>query len=147
MVIEIKGEPKPKQSARFRVQKSNKTGKDFVMSYQSKEVKQSENNIRSQVISQLPLDWQPLKGKVVIKKLHYVFAPLKSMNKRDLSLIAGGGTIFKDTKPDLTDNLNKGLFDALEGILYINDSQICSLDNVKKYYGFTPKTIIEIEEL
>lgn len=32
-------------------------------------------------------------------------------------------------------------------IIYINDSQICEINNVKKYYGFVPRIEIEIEEI
>ena len=42
---------------------------------------------------------------------------------------------------------NKGVFDALQGIIYANDSQIISLDNVKKIYGLRPRVEIELEIL
>ena len=64
----------------------------------------------------------------------------------DLSIEAGE-IVYKATKPDLTDNLNKGVFDALQGIIYANDSQIISMDNVKKIYGLLPRVEIELEIL
>ena len=48
-------------------------------------------------------------------------------------------------KPD-TDNLVKSMLDALEGTIYKNDSQICSI-SAKKVYGNNPRTIYIIEEL
>lgn len=145
MYFLIKGEPKPKQSARFRIAKSG--DKSFIMSYQKKAVKQAESDIISQILGQLPAGFEPLKGKLAIKKLHYVFAPIKSLKKADLELINSGGAVYKSTKPDLTDNLSKGLFDALEGIVYLNDSQICSIDNVRKFYGNVPRIELVIEEM
>ena len=52
---------------------------------------------------------------------------------------------YKTTKPDITDNLAKMLFDCLEGIVYINDSQICEMYDVKKIYGFQPGIYLTIE--
>ena len=48
MYFLIKGEPKPKQSARFRIAKSG--DKSFIMSYQKKAVKQAESDIISQIL-------------------------------------------------------------------------------------------------
>ncbi len=142
----IPGIPKPKQSARFAY-RPTKDGKGFIHKYQKKEVVDNENNIKSIVILQLPEGFQPFSGPIKINKLHYIFPPLKSFKKSEISFIQTGGLIYKSTKPDLTDNLQKGLFDALEGIIFYNDSQVCWMDNVKKYYGLKPMIILEIEEI
>lgn len=42
------------------------------------------------------------------------------------------------------DNYNKGLLDALEGIIYHNDSQIIFLSITKKYSKNNPRTVIKI---
>ena len=52
---------------------------------------------------------------------------------------------YKVTKPDLHDNLNKALFDALEGVLWERDQNVVAMDNVRKYYGKEDAIIIEIE--
>lgn len=52
---------------------------------------------------------------------------------------------FKHTKPDLHDNLNKALFDALEGIVWERDQNVVAMDDVKKYYGTTDQIIIHIK--
>ena len=133
----IPGEPKPKQSARFR-QITTKSGKSFMHSYQKKEVIQAENNVRLSVIDQLPDDFKPHDGPISVEKLLYFFTPIKSMPKKHANLIENGFTIPKITKPDLTDNLSKGVFDALESIVFNNDSQIFSVNNAYKLYGSTP---------
>lgn len=141
MIFEILGEPKPKQSARFC-----KVGK-FMRSYQTADVKRTEGDIRLQIISQLPKGFEPTAKPIKITKLHYIFSIPKGFTKSKLKAIQMGEIFYKSTKPDLTDNLAKGLFDAMQGIVFINDSQICSMDNVKKYYGITPKIVIEMEEI
>lgn len=49
-------------------------------------------------------------------------------------------------KPDI-DNLIKGLFDAANGIAWIDDNRVAELGNVKKVYSYTPGIIFEIEEI
>lgn len=139
----IPGIPKPKQSARFRIAKFG-TGKQFIQSYQPKEIVEEERSIRLVIKEQLPKDFVILKGEVVVTKLHYVFPPLSNFSQRLRNEISAGKIIYKTTKPDLTDNLNKGLFDAMQGIIFLNDSQICELNNVKKFYGYDPRTEIEL---
>lgn len=141
----IPGIPQPKQSARFRIITPT-SGKSFVGSYQSKKVKDTEKTIRSIVIDQLPQGFTLFDKGIIITKLHYSFPPLKSFSKKILARIDAGELIDKTTKPDLTDNLNKGVFDALQGLLYANDSQICGLNNCKKFYSKTPGIYLTIEE-
>ena len=54
-------------------------------------------------------------------------------------------TVEKITKPDLTDNLMKGLIDALTGICWEDDSQITRVHS-HKYYSMTPQIILIIKE-
>ena len=142
----IPGIPKPKQSFRARVMKS-KSGKSFVHTYQTKEVVQQEKNIQIIVKEQLPKEFKIMENGIAVTKLWYIFLPITSMKKAYKEIINNGGYLIKTTKPDLTDNLNKGLFDALQGVLYLNDSQICSMDNVRKVYGKEPGIILELEEI
>jgi len=58
-----------------------------------------------------------------------------------------GCRVFKVTKPDLSDNLNKMVFDAMNNLVFKDDSQIVLMENVRKFYGLTPKIIIYLEEL
>ena len=55
--------------------------------------------------------------------------------------------VWKITNPDIQDNLNKMVFDAMEKIVYTDDSRVVWLQDFKKYYGLTPQIIIELEEL
>lgn len=141
--LKILGTPQPKQSARFRVQKfGNKT---FVKSYQKEEVVNQERNFAFDAKSQLPENFQLFSGPVKLRAL-FVFPPLKSFSKSKLNILASGGIIYKDTKPDLQDNLCKGVCDALEGIVFNNDSQIVEVSS-RKIYGTVPCVELIFEEL
>jgi Holliday junction resolvase RusA-like endonuclease len=143
MKFTILGTPQPKQSARFKsVKMGNKT---FMKSYQKEEVVQNERNIAFDVKSQLPLGFIPYDRPVGIK-VKFVFPPLSSWSKKKMAELMAGNKIYKETKPDLTDNLMKGLCDAMNGIVFIDDSRICKVES-EKIYGIVPKTEIEFYEL
>lgn len=136
----ILGEPKPKQSFRFSVIGGH------VRKYQKAEVKQNEYNIQNAVLRQLPEGFMPIGSAIKITKLHYIFTPVKSLKAVDRKRISNGfSDVPKATKPDLTDNLAKGLMDSLQGIVFLNDSQIVAMDNVRKFYGLQPRIELELE--
>lgn len=139
----ILGIPQPKQSARFRVAKFG--GKSAVVSYQSKKVKDAERNIAYDIKSQLPDGFVPIDGPVHAE-VTFFFPPLKGWSKKKVQEMEDGAVIYKDTKPDLTDNLMKGLFDAMQGIVFIDDSRVASVVS-KKLYSSTPRTEIVLYEL
>lgn len=141
--LEFLGIPKPKQSARFRVGRS-KSGRYIPISYQSKKVENTELNIAYSAIQQLPKDFKPFDCPVGAE-IEYIFPIPKSWSKKKKKLLETK-RIYKDTRPDLQDNLSKGLFDALEGIVFINDSRI-SLIRAVKYYGEIPKTKVKFWKL
>lgn len=145
MKVIIIGTPQAKQSARFRIIENKKTKKSFVSSYQKKEVVENEKNIANTVKSQIPLGYVPFDVAIGVEIL-YVFPFLASFTKKQKEFIEAGGTIYKDTKPDLTDNLNKGLFDACEGILYTNDSRVSKIESMK-IYGTQPRIELRIYKL
>jgi Holliday junction resolvase RusA-like endonuclease len=146
LTINIPGIPQPKQSIRARII-NTKAGKSFIHTYQKKEVVENERSIKMIIMEQLPNGFMPIQGGIRVKKLHYIFPPVSSLKKAEINHINAGGFIPKTTKPDLTDNLNKGLFDAMQGIVFINDSQICSMNNLEKSYGQTPGIKLELETL
>lgn len=147
----IPGEPVPKQSARFRVVKFwNKTKRDYVYtvsSYQTKEVKAAESRIKQLVVQQLPHGFELMVGPLAVTKLIYCFPPLLTMKKADKEAIERGYVILKHTKPDASDNLAKLIFDAMEGIVYKNDSQISHMSAVWKVYSNKPGIYLIIEDI
>jgi Holliday junction resolvase RusA-like endonuclease len=126
--LTIKGIPRPKQSFRF-----TKKG----IKFQPAEVKEEEMNFKQAVVNQLPAEFVPY-SEPVMAFVEYIFPPLKGFTKKKLAQMEES-ILFKHTKPDVTDNLNKGTFDAMNGIVYIDDSLVVSLFSVK-YYGHIPMT-------
>ncbi|MCK4761950.1 MAG: RusA family crossover junction endodeoxyribonuclease [Candidatus Aminicenantes bacterium] len=146
MKFHIIGIPFSKQSMRHRM--VNVPGKKtYIQNYKPSAVRDNEDSVRYQVLAQLPRGFTPWRGPVIIDELTYIFPLLKSFSKKKLKSIEAGDTHFKHTKPDLTDNLNKGVFDALEGVLFLNDSQICEIMNARKIYGLKPGIVLEIREM
>lgn len=139
------GIPSSKQSARFTVGKNGKM-KGKVVSYQKTSVKNKETELALIAKSQLPQGFKILDEPIGVSIL-YVFPILSSFTKKEKEFIENGGIIYKDTKPDLTDNLNKGLFDALQGIVYTNDSRIVKIIDSSKIYGKNPRTELTIFKL
>ena len=144
MKIVVEGIPMAKQSARFRIAK-NKTGKDFIMSYQKKELKDNETNSRFDIKHQLPKDFVPYANIPLQLELTFVYQPLKSWTKAKMKQLENGEVIYKTTKPD-NDNLQKNIADILNGLVYTDDALV-SISVVKKIYGFTPRTEIVIKTL
>lgn len=142
--LKILGTPQPKQSARFAIRKG-RNGANFLQKYQTKEIVQNEKNIAFDVKSQLPKGFIPFSGAIKVKAL-FVFPPLKSFPKAKLNALSAGTTIYKTTKPDLTDNLMKGTMDAMNGIVFTDDSVIAEVES-KKIYGLVPRIELEFEIL
>lgn len=150
----IEGQPNTKQSVRIMPQ----TEKDGSAKYSftadgKKKVKmakfQEKDQMNKEVYAkwcikgQLPFGFELWTGPIAVTKLHYIFYPpkkhLEAVERKELVLVV--------TRPDMTDNLNKLVFDAMKKIVYLDDSQVCVMDNVMKYYGLQPRTIIELRKI
>lgn len=141
--IEILGIPSSKQSARFRIQ--NVAGKMSVRSYQKQNVVDKEKSIAMIVQSQLPKNFIPFDCPLSVE-VTYVFPPPKSLLKNERDAVNKGMLVYKSTKPDLTDNLNKMMADSLDGIVYVNDSRIAKF-SAMKVYGLNPRTELLIKPI
>lgn len=111
--LHFKIKPLPKQSARITSRGS----------YQSDVVKKYEQNLLIEALSQRPRGFVKMAGPIYAK-VRYVFERPSSVPESE---------IYKTSPPDVTDNLNKPLFDALEGNFYYNDSQIAKVVASKVY--------------
>lgn len=125
--------PIPHQSVRV-----TRTGR----TYQPKRILDYKSQIQEAVREQLPDGFSviPADTPIHITQLHYVFEYPKSMPKKKRTEM-----VHKVTKPDLHDNLNKALFDALEGIVWERDQNVVAMDNVRKYYATNDQIIIQIQ--
>lgn len=68
----------------------------------------------------------------------------KSWSKGERQAAERGG-LLPTGKPDL-DNIVKLIFDALNGMVWRDDSQICQ-ESAAKSYGTTPMTVVRVEAL
>lgn len=138
MKIQILGIPLAKQSARFA-----KRGR-FMQSYQPKEITNWVAQARLQILNQLPEGWIPIDGKVIIKKLEFIFPPLKCWSKKKLRSLQEGEMIYKEPKPDI-DNLQKLTYDSCNGILWRDDAQVVEIRLLRKIFGEVPRIELELD--
>lgn len=161
ITFRILGEPKAQQSFRVRGF-MGPNGKPFAQKYQAKDAKENQGNIRAQIAQQLPAGWVPIQGPVWIRRALFIFAATKDIEKIARKNIRNSFNdppffyeprtsmecqdipILKITKPDLGDNLMKGLLDAMSGVVYQDDKQVCFIQNSIKAYGPIPMTLIEL---
>ena len=86
-------------------------------------------------------DWQVTRGPVSMT-LYVTLEPPQSWSKKKRQEAMGRYII---TKPDL-DNYEKAVCDGMEGIVFLNDSQVADC-RTRKVYGPEAKTVVIIEEL
>jgi len=118
----------------------------YINRYQPAIITKTEEDIRRQVLQIMQKNNIPkMTGKIAIESLAFVYAPLKSMSKKQLNFIESGGYILKATAPDLMDNLPKLLFDSMEKALFDNDSKICLAGKITKVFGNKPGVFIKLK--
>lgn len=124
--------PQPKQSAKFY----NRGGK--ICSFQPKEKIEYKNFLRLQAIAANEKEHFYTEKPIIVKSLVFSFPWLSTTRKKDKER----GFAPKATKPDI-DNLMKALWDSIEGVFFLNDSQIYKIVNMEKIYS--EKGYIELE--
>ncbi len=133
----------PKQSVRaYCTKKVDKaSGRHILAHFQPKELDERKDDYIRQLRAQLPKDFQPFMTEVFVTKFHCIYPPLKGFSKKKMDAIRNGEIFYKNTQPDLIDNLKKLVFDCLgknkEGVPLVlgNDGIIVGEDNTRKYYG------------
>lgn len=136
ITIRIPGEPKAVQSFKFTF-----SGRK----YQPKGTVEWKTYIKIVAMQQLPEGWTPFNAYCGID-VSFVFPVLKSAKKHEVLHLANGGFIYKKTKPDLTDNLMKGVIDALKETVWTDDSIICTVSS-RKVMGQSPRIVIRAFEI
>lgn len=123
--------PKAKQS--FRIGKH---------SYQSKAVTDYQRAIRAMALAQTSQDMRPLSGELYVS-IEFVWKHPKSWGKKRIAELRER-SIYKSSRPDI-DNLCKGVFDALNGVIWNDDSQIVAIHAWKRY-GYNDAIIMRVWE-
>lgn len=136
--ITLFGIPMAKQSVR-----STNTGHHF----QPKKTVDRKKDYIKQILEQLPEGFKPFEKEVHITKFHCVYPPLKYFHKIKgrMEAIRNGEIIYKNTQPDLIDNLKKLAFDSMAKIVLANDGLIVTENDTAKYYGIGGCIIIEMK--
>jgi Holliday junction resolvase RusA-like endonuclease len=115
--------------------------------YQPAKVTEWKNWIRLQAQQQLSqiAEFKPFVGAVGVE-VDFIFSLPKSASKREKQLLNYSGvTLWKAKRPDLGDNLFKGMADALTEIVWFDDSQIVEIHS-RKFYGASPMIKITVSE-
>lgn len=129
-VIEIPGKPIAKKRPRF-VRRGN-----FVGTYNAQETEEGR------FLWEVKQRWQgePLGGPLRLMLEFIMPIPSSLPKKKIAAMEEGADWHFK--KPDL-DNLVKFVKDCLNGVVWIDDSQVCDLHSEKRY-GARPLTRISV---
>lgn len=85
-------------------------------------------------------------GPLRVEIVYYFDLPARF--PKDVRQAAENGVpVRKTTRPDVTDNLNKGLVDALTGVLWPDDSIISDCIASKRYTTSGAHTTVEVREI
>lgn len=87
----------------------------------------------------------PFKNSMPSLKTMYAWD--KAKQEKEGVAISGTGAIFKTTRPDVTDNLNKLLLDTLTKLGTLKDDSIVVSFTASKFYAEKPVIFIEIHEI
>lgn len=126
------GKQRPKATSRGR----------YTKVYTPKETISYENLVIAMFRQTYP-NAKPLEGEVrgFIRAFYPI--PLSTSKKRKQAMLEG--VIRPQIKPDL-DNIEKIIYDALNGIAYTDDSHITAM-TISKYYSNYPRVEVIIKEV
>jgi Holliday junction resolvase RusA-like endonuclease len=114
----------------------------FAHAYTPKETRNWEAFVKMLAVEQM--NGLPPFDEPVMLLIEIMIEPPRSLSQKKTSK-ALLGEILPVTKPDLT-NVSKGIEDAMNGIVYRDDSLICDL-RVTKRYGSQAKTLVEVSPI
>lgn len=135
MILTLEYNIRPLAHQSFRIGRNG-------IKYKPKKVKDYQNIIQILTVEQLSKDFNiiPSGSTIFVNYIEYVYAYPKSFSKKKKMEM-----VYKTTKPDLQDNLNKAFFDALEGLIYEQDQNIVVIKRMSKFYGETDKIKVQFE--
>src|SRR4051812_13495744 len=132
----VPGQPQGKGRPRFRVV-APKGKESFVSTYTPAETVKYESKVsmyakaamRSTVPSDLPIE---------VRMEFHMQIPVSWSKKKQAAALAG--TVRATKKPDF-DNVLKGILDACNGVVFVDDAQIVEV-SVRKLYSINPRVIV-----
>jgi len=141
VIVTVHGTPVPKGRARARIAKG-RNGKQFISHYTPKKTAEWEN--RAKMVAKLEMGpRKPITRPVALHLSVYIAPPGGWPEWKKEAAIAGD--IRPTSKPDL-DNVEKAVKDALNGIVYVDDSQVVQTTQAK-HYALAPGIAVKIVPL
>ena len=134
----IPGEPIAKGRPRFYPIRT-KTGRTFSRAVTPERTRSYEVYIRELFAVTYP-GFIPMEGPLSLTVDAYLGIPKSTSRKRREAM--EGGTIVPEKRPD-ADNILKSAGDALQGLAFLNDSQIAEA-TIRKRYSERPRLIIRL---
>ncbi|MDR1364882.1 MAG: RusA family crossover junction endodeoxyribonuclease [Oscillospiraceae bacterium] len=132
----INGEPFGKERPRFNV-------KGFkVFTYTPTKTSNYEKTIRKEFREKVGVNF---KEKIPLGVKITAYYAIPKHTPKDWIRKMNAGLLLPTKKPDL-DNIVKVIFDALNGVCYYDDVQVCKL-NIEKFYSENPRVEVEIEDM
>jgi len=114
----------------------------FITAYTPEKTVNYENLVKM-MAAQAMGDTKPLECAVSACIALRIIPPSSwSLKKRQRAI---DGEMYPTSKPDI-DNVVKAIFDAMNGIVFLDDKQVCNL-NVEKRYCLTACAVVTIREL
>ena len=117
---------------------------NFVRAYTPKQTVTYENIVKAAVMEKMAVERLSMSFGPLRVELHFLMPIPQSWSGKKKAR-AEMGEIAPTTKPD-ADNLAKAVLDAMNKLLFHDDSQIVELLIVKRY-GNSPQTLIKVAPL
>ena len=137
----LPGDPVPKGRPRFRAVTA-RDGRSFVNTYTPAKTRSYERSLQGEAKAAM-LGKKPLEGPLRVTVTASLAVPASwSRKKRDAALT---GVIRPISRPD-ADNFSKSAWDALNSIVWNDDSQIVEAVT-RKVYAESPSLRIEVEQV
>jgi Holliday junction resolvase RusA-like endonuclease len=114
----------------------------FITMYTPEATATYENLVK--VKAQEAMAGKELTDEAVACRIEIVVIPPASWSMKRQTL-ALHGEEHPTTKPDI-DNVVKGIFDAMNNIVWKDDKQVCQL-SVSKHYGITPQVKVIVAKI
>lgn len=115
---------------------------NFVTAYTPEKTASYENLVKMQADAAMA-GRAPIEGAANVEIALFVVPPASWSQKKQRAALAG--EIFPTSKPDV-DNVIKGIFDAMNEIVWRDDKQVVDLV-VKKRYAETPMARVIVREM
>jgi len=139
-IFVIMGIPKSQPRNRHRMVKT-KAGKVFTMNYEPEEAAMAKENTRAQIVNQLPT-FIPRNVPIICNIEAYL--PRPKNHYRSNGEVKSAAPRFCTSKPD-KDNLEKAIYDAMTGVVWMDDCQVVD-GRLVKFYGDVPKVVVKVRE-